>query len=173
MWDASLVIPNNIVPPHPALVESLEKFWKCTSNFVAPRIWWKKIVCGPLLTWPTQVSNIFGVGRGPQIYKTWTSNDGDNWGWCCKKWQEHSFVSDNAREAIAENQSARLDELDSIQKRKQLENMYEKCVWLLGDTFNATYAVYLLRAHKCRSPGGVWRPKTSPKNQSGSFVKEL
>ena len=26
-------------------------------------------VCGPLLTLPTQVSNIFGVGRGPKIYK--------------------------------------------------------------------------------------------------------
>ena len=27
-----------------------------------------------------------------------------------KKWQEHSFVRDNVREAIAENWSARLDE---------------------------------------------------------------
>ena len=27
----------------------------------------KKIVCDPLLTWPAQVSYIFGVGRGVQI----------------------------------------------------------------------------------------------------------
>ena len=33
-----------------------------------------------------------------------------------EKWQEPSFVSDNAREAIAENQSAQLDKLDSIKK---------------------------------------------------------
>ena len=33
--------------------------------------------------------------------------------------------------------------------------MYEKCAQLLGNTFNATYAVYLLLAHKCKSPGGV------------------
>ena len=29
----------------------------------------KNIFCVTLLTQPTQVSHIFGVGRGPQIYK--------------------------------------------------------------------------------------------------------
>ena len=58
----------------------------------------KKFIYGPLLSWTTQVSNLLGVGRGPQIYKNRTNNGGDNWGWCCKNWQEHSFVSDNARE---------------------------------------------------------------------------
>ena len=80
MWDASLVIPKYIVSPHPALVETSEKFCKCTSNFVAPRIWWNSFVCGPLSTWPTQVSNLFSVGRGQQIYKNWTDDEGDNWG---------------------------------------------------------------------------------------------
>ena len=37
-------------------------------------------ICGPILTWPNQVSNLFGVGRGTQIYKKWTSNGGKNWG---------------------------------------------------------------------------------------------
>ena len=64
-----------------------------------------------------------------------------------KKWQEHSFDSDNAREAIIENWSARLDESDSIQQRKQLENTYEKCVLLLWNTINVIYAVYLLQVH--------------------------
>ena len=64
----------------------------------------------------------------------------------------------HAPEAITENRSARLDESDSIQKRKRLENTNEKCAQLLGNAFNATYAVYLLRAHKCRPPlGGVTR----------------
>ena len=75
-----------------------KKFWKCTLKFVVPRIWWKEIVCIPLLTWPTKVSNLFGVGRGAQTYKNWTINGGENFGWCCKKWQEHSFVSGNAHE---------------------------------------------------------------------------
>ena len=35
--------------------------------------------CGPLSTWPDQVSNLFGFGRGAQIYKNWTSDGGDNW----------------------------------------------------------------------------------------------
>ena len=34
----------------------------------------------PLLTWTTQVSNIFGVGRGTQVYKNWTSNEGNDGG---------------------------------------------------------------------------------------------
>ena len=90
------------------------------------------------------MSNLFSVGRGPQICKNWTSNGGDNCGW-----QEHSFVIDNAREAITENRSARLDESDSIKKRKQLETTYEKCALLLRNMFNVTYAVYLLLAHGC------------------------
>ena len=92
------------------------------------------------------MSNLFSVGRGPQIYKNWTSN---------KKWQEHSFVSDNASEAIAKNRCARLDESDSIQKRKRLETTYEKCALLLQNSFNVTYVVLLLHAHKCRPPVGV------------------
>ena len=75
----------------------------------------------------------FGVGRGSQIYQYWTINEGENWGWCCKKWQEHSFISDNARETIAENPSALLDELDLIQKSKRQETMYSECTRLLWD----------------------------------------
>ena len=59
--------------------------------------------CSPLLIWPDQVSSLFVVVSGLQIYKNWTSNGGDNWGLCCKKWQDHSFLSYNSREAIAEN----------------------------------------------------------------------
>ena len=47
--------------------------------------------CSPLFTWPNYVSNIFGVGRGTQIYTNWTSNEVENWGWFCKKWKENSF----------------------------------------------------------------------------------
>ena len=48
------------------------------------------------------MSNQFDVGRGIQICKNWTSNGGGNWGVgvALQNWQEHSFVSDNAREAI-------------------------------------------------------------------------
>ena len=38
-----------------------------------------------------------------------------------KKWKYHSFVSYNERETIADNGYAQLDELDLIQKRKQLD----------------------------------------------------
>ena len=55
-----------------------------------------------------------------------------------KKWQEHSFVSDNAHEDITENLSAQLEELDSIQKSKHLETTYEKCARLLRNALNAT-----------------------------------
>ena len=70
--------------------------------------------------------NIFGVGRGAANLDNCTSNGADNWGWCCKKWQEHTFVSDNACEAIVETWSAQIDKLDYIEKRKRLETMYEK-----------------------------------------------
>ena len=40
----------------------------------------KNFICSLLLTCTTQVSNPFGFGRGPQIYKSWTSNGGNNWG---------------------------------------------------------------------------------------------
>ena len=33
-----------------------------------------------LLTWYTQVSNLFCVGKGRQIYKNCTRNGGNNWG---------------------------------------------------------------------------------------------
>ena len=68
------------------------------------------LFCGPLSTWPTQVSDILVVVRGPQTYKNWTSNGRENWGRCIKKWQEHSFVNDNANESVAENWSDRLYE---------------------------------------------------------------
>ena len=48
-----------------------------------------------------------------------------------KKWQEHSFVSDNVREAIAEKWPAQLKELDLIQKRKRLETTHKKYSQLL------------------------------------------
>ena len=59
------------------------------------------------------------------------------------------------REAIAENWSVRLDESDSLQKRKRLYITYEKCAGLLGNALNATYTVYPLLAHTCQPPGGV------------------
>ena len=39
--------------------------------------------------------------------------------------------------------------LELIQKRKRLKNMYKKFSQLLGNTFNATYTVYIIQAHKC------------------------
>ena len=154
MWDAPIVIPKYILTPHPNLVETLEKFCKCTWNFVAHRIWCFFFICIPLLTWPTWVSTIHGIGRGPQIYKNWTSNGGDNWGWCFKKMQGHSFVSDDEREAILENWSAWLDKSKSIQKRKHLGTTYKKCAQLLQSLCNVAYAVLLLHTHKCRPSGG-------------------
>ena len=58
-----------------------------------------------------------------------------------KKWQEPSFVSDNAREAIAENWSAGLDESDFIFKKKMARKMYENCARLLHNSLNVTYAL--------------------------------
>ena len=37
-----------------------------------------------------------------------------------KKWQEHSFVSDNAREDTSENRSDKIDQSESIKIRKRL-----------------------------------------------------
>ena len=56
----------------------LLRLWKNSEN--ALRTWWHLgygeniFVLDPLLAWPTWVSNLFSVGRGPQIYKNWTSN---------------------------------------------------------------------------------------------------
>ena len=61
------------------------------------------------------MSNIFGVGRGPQIYKNWTSNGVTIVG-VVQKVSITFIFSGNACEAIAENWSARLDELDTIKK---------------------------------------------------------
>ena len=81
------------------------------------------------------------------------------WGWqlgvMLQNRQEHSFHSDNAREAITKNWSGWLEELDSIQKKKRLEKTYIKCTQLLQDLFNVTHPVLLLHAHKCWLPGGV------------------
>ena len=74
------------------------------------------IICIPVLTYPTYVYNIFGLESGPQIYRYWTRNGGDNQWRCCKKWQQNSFVTDNAREYIIENCSTRPDEPESIKK---------------------------------------------------------
>ena len=51
-----------------------------------------------------------------------------------KKWQEHSFVSDNAHEDISKTQSAELYESESIQKSKRLETTYDNCARLLHTT---------------------------------------
>ena len=80
MLYASLVITKYIVPPNPALVETLEKNLKMHFELRGTQDMLKFFVCGPLLTRPGQVSNQFGVGRGPQIYKKWTSTGGENWG---------------------------------------------------------------------------------------------
>ena len=58
-----------------------------------------------------------------------------------KNWKEHSFVSDNARDVISENWSARLDESESIKKRKQIEATYRNGAQLLWNSYNVPYAV--------------------------------
>ena len=69
--------------------------------------------------------------------------------------QEYSFVSDNVCEAITENWTARLEKLDSVLKRNYPETTYDKCVQLLWNSFDVTYAILLLYSHKCRPPVGV------------------
>ena len=107
----------------------------------------KHFIFGTLLTWTAQVSNIFGVGSGPQIYTNGNSNGGEKQGRCYKNWQEHSFVSDDVCEAITENWSAQLDESDSITKRKRLETTYEKCAQLLGNEFNDIRRLFTTGGH--------------------------
>ena len=52
-----------------------------------------------------------------------------------------THLLDNAREAIAENRSAQLDESDSIKKRKgYLETTYEKYSRLMRNSFNVSYS---------------------------------
>ena len=65
----SLVIPTFIVPPHPALVETSGKICKCTSTPWHPGYDENISFCVPHLTWPTWVSNRFGVGSRPKICK--------------------------------------------------------------------------------------------------------
>ena len=94
------------------------------------------------------------VGRRRKIYKKWTSNGGDNWGWCWKKWQEHSFVGDNAREDIAKN--CLLDLMNQNQfKNETARKMYKRCTILLQNSYNIKYAVLLLQVKKYRPLGGV------------------
>ena len=45
----------------------------------------KNSIYGNLSTWPAYVSHRF-VLEGGQMSKNWTSNAGENWGCCCKKW---------------------------------------------------------------------------------------
>ena len=62
--------------------------------------------------------------------------------------------TDNAREAITENRSARLDESDSIQKKEQrTQNI---CVYC-GICITIRTYFLLLRAQKYRPPLGVWQ----------------
>lgn len=105
----------------------------------------------------------------PIIYshRVWMSikNGGDKWGRCFKKWKEHSFVSDNARDSITENWSTRLNELEQIQKRKRIETTYKKCARVLLNSFNVTHAVLLLHSQKWQPPGVCYlnflaRPKS-------------
>ena len=142
------LLSPSILPLHPDLVQTLEKSASAFKTLCCPGYDENVFIYGSLLTWYTQVSNLFSDGRGPQIYKNWTSNGGDNWGGCYKKWQEHSFVIDNASEAITANRSSRLDKSDLIQKIKRLENTYKKCARLLGNALNVSYSVFLLHAHK-------------------------
>ena len=93
------------------------------------------------------MSNPFDVGRGTQICKTWTSNGGGNWGLCCKKWQDNSFVSDDVCEAIAKNLSAQLDESDLIQKKKWLKTAHKKYSWLSRNSVYITY-VHLINTRE-------------------------
>ena len=66
---------------------SLSRLWKkfesALRNLWHPGYGKNISVAVPLLTWPTQVSILFGVGKGTQIYKNWTSNGDNNWWWCC------------------------------------------------------------------------------------------
>ena len=119
--------------------------------------------CVALLIWPTQVSNIFSVVRWAANIQKMDYRRGRQLGLMLKNWQEHSRVSDNACQAIPENWSARLDKLGLIQKRKRLENTYERCVRLLVNFFNDTYVVYLLQAHNCRPSGGLKGVHRSPR----------
>ena len=105
------------------------KILKVHLNLVAPRIWWKYFCLWRIFTWHTEMSNIFGVGRGPQIYKNWTSNGGNNWGWCYKKWQECSFVSDYTREV-----------------RRQPACIYQNLMWYFSIHFSFSYSYVLYSA---------------------------
>ena len=59
------------------------------------------------------------------------------------------------RESITENRFARLDESDSIRKRKSLGTTYVKHSPPLRNSYHNTYAL-LHHSHKCRPPWGVW-----------------
>ena len=61
MRDASLVIPKYIVPPHPALVNTPKKSASSLQTSWHPGYGEEIFVTTPLLTCPTQVSNVLGV----------------------------------------------------------------------------------------------------------------
>ena len=108
----------------------------------------KNIIFGPLLTWTAYVSNIFGVGRGPQIYKIGLAIGVAIGGDAAKSDKKtHLLVLMRVR------LSQKIGLLDLTR-----ENIYKKCAQLLQNTCNVTYTIYLLRAHKCRPHGGVSVP---------------
>ena len=74
------LLSPSILPLHPDLVQTLEKSASAFKTLCCPGYDENVFIYGSLLTWYTQVSNLFSDGRGPQIYKNWTSNGGDNWG---------------------------------------------------------------------------------------------
>ena len=94
MWGDSLFIPKYIVPPHPTPVKTSENPESALRTSWHPGYGENIFVAIPPFTWPNQVSNIFGVGRGAQIYKKWTINGGENWGWCWKIGKNTHLLAD-------------------------------------------------------------------------------
>ena len=93
------------------------------------------------------MSNIFAVGRGPKIYKNWTNNGVKIWGDAAKIGKNTNLLV-----IMCVRLSHKIGLLD-LTNRTQFKKLngykyVQKCVRLLGNVFNVTYAVYVLHAHK-------------------------
>ena len=78
-------------------------------------------VCVTLLTWPTQVLNLFGGVREEKIYKKCTKNGTKNWGWCWNIGKNTHLLVIMRMRLLQIFLYIWLDELYPIQKSKQLE----------------------------------------------------
>ena len=63
-------------------------------------------IYSPILTWPTHMSNEVSVGRSPKIYKNCIINVVILVGSDENNFQQHPFVTNNARKDITENWSS-------------------------------------------------------------------